>query len=115
MAPDAILPSAIAERGMGATRTALKNPICRSKTMTMAANVAEKRSESPNPPEKMYLRYSPPPNCELPPMPAPRTKRYSRGCASPATRRARSSHALHGFQRKGFINPGDFDVLKSVG
>ena len=53
-APAAILPIAIAGRGSGATRTALKNPICRSNTITMAANVAENRSDSPRTPGKMY-------------------------------------------------------------
>ena len=93
IAPEVIFPNAIAERGIGATSTAFRNPIWRSKTMTMAAKVAENSSDSPNTPGKMYRRYSGPPSSELPPMPAPRTKRYSRGCASPAASRARSSHA----------------------
>ena len=48
-----ILPTAIAERGTGATSTALKKPIWRSKTIVMAANVAEKSSDSPMVPGKM--------------------------------------------------------------
>ena len=42
--------------GIGATRTALKKPICRSKTMVIAANVAEKSSDSPIVPGKMNRR-----------------------------------------------------------
>ena len=56
MAPAMILPTAIADRGTGATSTALKKPIWRSKTIVMAANVAEKSSERPIVPGKMKRR-----------------------------------------------------------
>ena len=52
-APAMILPSAIAGRGTGATSTALKKPICRSKTIVMAEKVAVKSMERPMVPGKM--------------------------------------------------------------
>jgi hypothetical protein len=51
-----ILPIPMAGLGTGATSTALKNPICRSKTMVIAEKIAEKRRHSPIVPGKMKRR-----------------------------------------------------------